>query len=335
MKAIILANDDKKIKTVYTKKIINQIEDLYTEQVYTKEEVIRYQSSMKDVNYIFSTWYMPEFTEKEVREYFPALKAIFYAAGTVKYFAEPFLKNGVKVFSAAKVNSIPVAEFTASQIVLANKGYFLAQHVYKAPFYSFSFKKARTIAEHRVGNYHSTIGLIGLGAVGKAVAELLKMYDLEILAYDPYVSDADMARLGVRKSDLIELFKNSDVISNHLPDFKSTKGMLNGELFSEMKNNATFINTGRGAQVVEKDLIKALKSCPERCAILDVTGHEPIWPWSPLVRMKNVFLTPHIAGSLSNEEQRMGELMVQEYMAYKENKGNNCEVTLQMLENVA
>ena len=131
--------------------------------------------SFTEVKYIFSTWYMPTFNEKEIRDYFPALEAVFYAAGTVKYFAEPFMKSGVKIFSAAKANGVPVAEFTASQIILANKGYFQAQKECKRPFFKFSFNKARQIVYSKTGNYQARVGLIGAGAVGSKVVELLKV----------------------------------------------------------------------------------------------------------------------------------------------------------------
>ena len=74
--------------------------------------------------YLFSTWGMPPLTEAQIREYFPSLKAVFYAAGSVQHFARPFLNCGVKVFSAWAANGVPVAEYTVAQIVLAGKGFF-------------------------------------------------------------------------------------------------------------------------------------------------------------------------------------------------------------------
>lgn len=111
--------------------------------------------------------------------------------------------------------------------------------------------------------------------------------------------------------------------------------MLNYELLSLMKVSATFINVGRGTRVNEKDLFKALKKEPERCALLDVTSHEPIWPWSPLLYMNNDFITPHIAGSSNCEEERMAEYMIKAYEDLKKGMPNGCEITEESLKIMA
>lgn len=298
---------------------------------FIKEDIINNTELARDCEYIFSTWYMPEFTEEEVTKCFPNLKAIYYSAGTVKYFAEPFMKKGVRVFSAASANGIPVAEFAASQIVLANKGYFQAQRNYKWPIWHRGYFRARGCAERKYGNYGSKVGLLGCGAIGSKVVELLKPYKLDVFVYDPYLSDARIETLGVKKVSLKDLFRNCDVVSNHLPDIPETKGMINYELLSSMKPTATFINTGRGAQVDEKALNKVLRRHKDMCALLDVSSHEPLWPWSPLYRRKNVFLTPHIAGSLSNEVERMVEYMVRAYHDTLNGISNPCETSIEII----
>lgn len=301
--------------------------DLSSIQCYEKEDILRYPELFVDTSVIFSTWYMPEFTEQEIKFYFPQLRSIFYAAGTVKYFAEPFLRAGVKVYTASKANSVPVAEFVVAQIILANKGYFQACIAYKKPFWRLSFNKARSYTLQKTGNYDAKIGLIGCGCVGSEVVNLLKPYKLQIYVYDPFLTDCRIAQLGVRRAELSEIFSNCDVISNHLPDIKDTRGIIDYSLLSKMNNFATFINSGRGAQVVEKDIIKVLKQKPEICALLDVTAHEPLWPWSPLIRRKNAFISPHIAGSLSNEFSRLVQSMMIAHKDFKEGRPNLCEIS--------
>lgn len=286
---------------------------------------------LADVEFIFSTWYMPNFSETEIEKYFPNLKALFYAAGTVKYFAEPFLKKGITVYSAASANGIPVAEFTVSQIVLANKGYFQAQKAYRWPIWTRGFNNARHKAEAKYGNYDATIGIIGCGAIGSRVVELLEPYKLNILTYDPYLKEERAQLLGVKKVELADLFTSADVISNHLPDIPSTIGMINYSLLSTMKPTATLINTGRGHQIVEKDLAKVMRANKNMCALLDVTTHEPMLPWNPLYFCKNVFLSPHISGSFSNEFRRMVEYMIDAYHDTLERKQNPCKVKMDQL----
>jgi len=297
----------------------------------TKEDIVNSPGKTTIVERIFSTWYMPLFSEEEIKKYFPCLKVIFYAAGSVKYFAEPFLKNGIKVYSAAKANGVPVAEFVAAQIILANKGYYQAQKECKKPFWRYSFKKARAIAEAKPGNFNAKIGIVGCGSVGSQVVRLLKPYNLDVFVYDHYLSDERISELGVTRTGLEKIMSFCDVISNHLPDIQSTQGVFNYQILSKMKDNATFINSGRGNQVVEADLAKVMREKRNACALLDVTIHEPSFPWSPLLRRRNIFISPHIAGSLSGEFNRMVEYMFIAYRDFIEGRNNSCELSLDQL----
>ena len=270
---------------------------------------------------------MPIFSENELKEFLPALKAVFYAAGSVKYFANPFFNQGVRIFSSAIANAIPVAEFVSAQILLANKGYFQAQKEYRKPLWRISFNKARNYSFNKKGNYNAKIGIIGCGAIGAKVVEFLKPYQLEIYVYDPFLSDKRILELGVKRAELIDVFKHCDVITNHLPNIAETKGIINWELLSLLNENATLINTGRGAQIIEKDLARALRKKPNACALLDVTSKEPIRPWSKLLHMKNVFITPHIAGSLAYENDRMVKYMVTAYLNTLKELIDICEVS--------
>lgn len=284
-----------------------------------------------DYRYIFSTWYMPELTKEQISSSFPNLECVFYAAGTVQYFAQPFLEKGIRVFNSSSANGIPVAEFTASQIILANKGYFQAQAKYRKTVWSLRLGKSRRISELKAGNFNSYVGIIGCGVIGSKVIELLRPYDLNILVYDPFVSDEKLELLGAKRSDLDTLFRMCDVISNHLPDIETTRGLIGYELLSKMKPSATFINTGRGRQVIEKDLAKVMRKNKNMCALLDVTTHEPLFPWSPLYFCKNVFITPHIAGSLSGEFGRIVKYMVDAYHSVRNGELSEHEVFIDTL----
>jgi phosphoglycerate dehydrogenase-like enzyme len=301
----------------------------------TKSDITQSAKRFKNTNYIFSTWYMPEFSEDEVRFFFPKLKAIFYSAGTVKYFAEPFMKAGVKIFSANDANAIPVAEFVTSQIILANKGYFQAQKTYKYPFWRISFEKARNYSLQKNGNYNTKIGIIGCGAIGSRVVKLLKQYNLDVSVYDPFLSDERIVELGVTRGDLKEIFSKSDVISIHLPNIPETKGIINWELLSIMKDTATFINTGRGEQVIERDLARVMRIKPNACALLDVTTYEPIFPWSELLRLSNVFISPHISGSLSFEYDRLVEHVLSAFYRVNGGDASMCGISIDQLNRQA
>lgn len=331
----IFLGDVKKIRNVYRDETLDKLKseaNLETDHVYTKEEIISSPQDFHNVTYIFSTWGMTAMTKDEIAIAFPSLKAVFYAAGTVQYFAVPFLESGISVFSAWAANAVPVAEYTTAQIVLANKGFFSSSRIYKS---ERSKKAASAVSKTYLGNYNNTVGLIGCGMIGSMVAERLKCFNTTVLAYDPFMSQEKASCLGVKKVSLCELFADSNVISNHLANNPQTVGMLDYSLFSTMKHNAVFINTGRGAQVVEKDLIRVLSERKDITAVLDVTMPEPPNIDSELFSLDNVVLTPHIAGSSGNEVCRMAEYMLEEFRAFSRGEKTSYSVALKMLETMA
>lgn len=285
---------------------------------------------LKDCEYAFSTWGMPKFTKKEIKEYMPKLKAVFYAAGTVQYFAKPFLECGIKVFSAFAANAVPVAEYTFAQISLATKGFFQSSKYYRT-----LTARSMTYANACPGNFGCKVGLVGLGAIGCMVAEKLKDLDVEVYAYDPFVSREKADAYGVKLVSLETVFSECDVISNHLANKKELENVFNNKLFRLMKKRSTFINTGRGAQVAEFSLALSLILHPSRTFIGDVLKHETFPYISPLFWCPNAILTPHIAGSTGKEPQRMAYYMMEELERFTSDGNTKYEVTLESLERMA
>jgi len=312
---------------------INRVYSAGIQEKLGRPEIIPGNSlaGLRGVEIIFSTWGMPALSGEEIEAHLPSLKAVFYAAGSVQGFARPFLRRGVRVFSAWGANAVPVAEFTVAQILLANKGFYQSAALMK----SEGRAKAREYAQGLPGNFGVEVGLIGCGMIGGLVARMLRAYRLAVLAYDPYLSDARASELGVKKCSLAELFGRCQTISNHLANNEQTRELLCYGLFRRMRPNAAFINTGRGAQVVEADLVRALQEEPGRTALLDVTDPEPPGPGSALYSLPNVILTPHIAGSMGDEAARMGEYMVEEFEAMLHGRAARYEVTEGMLETMA
>ena len=335
MKAIFLCEKAKSIGNVYAPHVTERINRL-TEldgRIYSRSDIMASPESFRDVEVIFSTWGMPCFTEEEIEECFPNLRCVFYAAGTVQSFARPFLAKGVRIFSAWAANAVPVAEYTVAQIVLAGKGFFANTRKTKNPVGWREMAAVR--GEAYRGNYGARIGLIGCGMIGSLVAEMLKQYRFDVVAFDPFLTEERAQALGVTRVSLEELFASASVISNHLANNAQTQGMLNGALFETMRPYATFLNTGRGAQVVETDLASVLQSRADLTAVLDVTQTEPPVENHPFYSLENCFLTPHIAGSLGDEVVRMAEYMAKELSAYLENRASSYEVTAAMLATMA
>lgn len=332
MQIAFICSEKENFSRVYSKNVIKTLEESGSDGVcYNKAEVLENKLIFKDTEYIFSTWDMPTFTNEEIKGIFPSLKCVFYAAGSVKKFAKPFLECGVKVFSAWAANAIPVAEYTVANIILANKGFYQSSMLTKNGYY----ERAREFSKACPGNCGVKIGIIGAGMIGKLVINMLKAYNLQVLVFDPFLPDETANELGVQKVSLDTIFKECQVISNHLADNKETKGMLKFEHFNSMLPYATFLNTGRGAQVVENDLVTALTNRPDITAVLDVTLPEPPEAEHPFYTLPNCILTPHVAGSFGNEMYRMSEYMYNEFKNYTEGNHTNYEVSIKMLETMA
>ncbi|MGB8356027.1 MAG: hydroxyacid dehydrogenase [Chthoniobacteraceae bacterium] len=262
-----------------------------------------------EVEMIFSGWGMVQMDEGFFRR-FPKLKVVFYAAGTVKSFVtEAFWRRKIRLTNAAAANAVPVSEFTISQILFALKhgwqqALFMRKHGEYPPCHLSP------------GAYQTTVGLISLGAIGSLVAERLRQFDMNVVAYDPFFPQEKAEELNVTLLPLEEVFAISDVVSCHAPVLSDTERMIRGRHFESMKTGATFINTARGIIVDEEEMIDALKKRPDLFAILDVTEPMPPAAGSPLYALENVVMTPHIAGSLGHECRRMGRLMVEELDRY-------------------
>lgn len=331
MKIALFATNQLQFSKVYTPEVLKKLAEYGELSDKINRKNLRENADfLKDCEIAFSTWGMPKFTKEEIKEYMPKLKAVFYSAGTVQYFARPFLESGVKVYSAFAANAVPVAEYTFAQITLAAKGYFQSAKYYRSlPLRSLVFANSST------GNFGCKIGLVGLGAIGQMVAKRLMELDVEVYAYDPFVPEEKAAELGVKLISLEELFSECDVISNHLANKPELENIFNYKLFKKMKKHSTFINTGRGAQVAEYSLALSLLLHPSRTFVADVLKRE-FFPYiNPLFWCPNAILTPHIAGSTGKEPQRMAYYMMEEMEKLLSGEETKYEVTPESLERMA
>lgn len=332
-RAVFLNSEPEVMYGVWTDSRIEEIQhrcDLFPEPIHF-DNLSEHLEVVKQAEFAFSTWGMPEFSEDQVRELMPNLRAVFYAAGSVQRFARPFLKQEIPVHSAWVANGIPVAEFALSQILLSCKGYFRNTREIRED----AAKNYTRSAYSGPGIYGNTVALIGFGVIAQQLAELLQPFSVRILVVDPFVSNEKLAMVNASRVSLEEAFSEAFVVSNHLPNIPPTERMITGNHFRSMPPNASFINTGRGLQIREDEFVEAMRERTDLTALLDVTYPEPAPADSPLYTLPNVQLSTHIAGSIADERVRMADYMLKEYDRFISGRATRFGVTLDMLETMA
>jgi phosphoglycerate dehydrogenase-like enzyme len=270
----------------------------------------RYAEALAEAEILITGWGMPTLDAAALAR-MPRLRAVLHSAGTIRdLITEAAWERGLLVTSAAQVNAQPVAEFTLAAVIFAAKDAFALREQYRA-------EHARPGAERTaaVGSYRRRLGVIGASRVGRRLLDLVRPLDLDVSVNDPYLDPEQAAELGARPVELDELLATSDIVSLHAPDLPSTRHLLDRRRLGLIRDGGFFINTARGAIVDERALVEELASGRIN-AILDVTELEPLPADSPLYRLPNVFLTPHIAGSIGNERARLGAAVVAELERY-------------------
>ena len=158
---------------------------------------------------------------------------------------------------------------------------------------------------------HKTVGLVGLGKIGFLVAKRLSGFDPNILFFDPAVTESPLP-YARKLPSMEEVFRASDVVSLHMPLNRETEGMVNASVLKAMPPHAIFVNTSRGGIVDEKALYEVLAAGSIRGAGVDVFSEEPLRADSPLRRLDNIVLTPHLGGSTEEAQVRAGEMALRQ-----------------------
>jgi glycerate dehydrogenase len=169
--------------------------------------------------------------------------------------------------------------------------------------------------------YGKTMGIIGLGRIGRSTARMAGAMGMKVLAYDSFENDA--GREVATYVTLDELLTQSDVIALHCPLFPETQGIINKDTIAKMKDGVIILNNSRGPLVVEQDLADALNSGKVYAAGLDVVSTEPIKNDNPLLTAKNCLITPHISWAPKESRQRLMDIAVGNLKAFADGKPVN------------
>ena len=199
-------------------------------------------------------------------------------------------KRGVVVMNTPGGNNVTTGEHTISLMMA------LARHIPQAVA---SVKSGRWNRQKFTGVElcNKTLGVIGLGNVGRIVAERALGLRMKVLGYDPFIPAEAAARMGVESASLDDIYRRSDFITVHVPLIEETRGLINRDTIARMKDGVRLINCARGGIVDENDLAEAIKAGKVAGAAVDVYVDEPPGPDHPLVQLDQVVTTPHLGAS--------------------------------------
>jgi D-3-phosphoglycerate dehydrogenase len=224
---------------------------------------------------------------------------------------EPATRKGIAVMNTPGANAVAVAEITIGLMLSMARFLPRANELMHAGKWE---KKSLQGTELR----GKTLGIVGLGKIGLEVAKRARAFNMEIVAHDPFVAASLAKDNGIRLATLDELYAASDYISLHVGLTPQTQNMINAESLKKMKRGVRLVNCARGELIDEGALAAALQDGQVAAAGLDVFVQEPLKD-SPLQKLENVILTPHIAGSTNEAQEAVGHqiaLQVKEYLKH-------------------
>lgn len=211
---------------------------------------------------------------------------------------EACTRRGVVVMNVPAGNTVSAAEHTIALLLAVARRVPEADRSMKAGEWSRTFEGTEL--------QDKTLGLIGCGRVGREVATRLLAFRMEVVIYDPFLTDAAAAQIGARRVELDELIATADVISLHAPLTDATRHILNADRLARLRDGCIVVNCARGGLVDEAALAAAIDTGTVRGAAFDVFSSEPPGPDNPLARHAGVVATPHLGASTAEAQDRVG-----------------------------
>src|SRR5579884_3158746 len=198
--------------------------------------------------------------------------------------------KGIVVVNSPEGNTLAAAELAVALLLALAR---------KIPQADASLRAGKWERKKFVGTqvYGKTVGVLGLGKIGRSVAERMKSFEAEVIAYDPFATAESARRIGVELVSLDDLYKHSDFLTIHVPLSSETRGMIGAEQLAKMKDGVRIINCARGGIIDEPALAEAIQSGKVAGAALDVFTKEPPEPDNPLLSLPENVLTPHLGAS--------------------------------------
>jgi D-3-phosphoglycerate dehydrogenase len=245
--------------------------------------------------------------DRAALEHADQLKVISrYGVGVDSVDLHAAAERGIVVTNTPGANTVSVAELTVGLLLS------LARQI---PEGASALQQGSYPRLAGVSLEGKTVGILGLGAIGKELARRLRGFDCRLVAHDPYPDRVFVDANGIDLLPRDDLLRQSDFVSLHLPLTPETQGLVNRDFLALMKRGAFLVNTARGEIVDEGALLEALNSGQLRGAALDVFAPEPPSPDNPLLALKQVIATPHLGSQTDSATNRMGWMALKECLA--------------------
>lgn len=241
--------------------------------------------------------------------------------------------RGIPVLYAPGRNAVSVADFTLGMILAAARNIARSHHLLHTGTYTgepeadaagggeredvtWGIAKGSPYAELAGPELEGKmLGIVGLGAVGREVAQRAGGFGVEMVSVDPFVDAEEMAEHGIEKVELDELCVRSDIVTVHSPVTDATRGLIGETEFNRMSQDTYFVNTARGVIIDQKALIEVLRNGELAGAALDVYDQEPLPDDHPLLELSNVVTTPHLAGAADEVVNRHSAMLTDDIAA--------------------
>jgi D-3-phosphoglycerate dehydrogenase len=238
----------------------------------------------------------------------PNLKVIVRGGAGLDTIDHEYAKSkGITVMNTPLANSASVAELAIGYMLMMARSLYQATASVKAEKW-----EKKSFNGDEIGG--KTLGLVGVGNIGREVAKRASVMGMTVVAYDPYVKEID----GIKLVTLDELLAQADYISLHLPKTKESTGMIGAEQFARMKKGVRIVNCARGGIVDENALYEALTNGTVAGAALDVFAEEPPTDWK-LLKLDNVIGAPHIGAATKEAQGRVGAEVADKLIAFAKN----------------
>ncbi len=288
--------------------------DLWTDEAPPPKDVII--ERVRDVDALVSLLTDP--IDAEVFDAAPKLRIVSqYAVGYDNIDIEEATKRGIYVTNTPGVLTETVADFTFALMLAVARRVVEADRYVREGRWKVAWHPLMMLGSDVYGR---TLGIVGMGRIGSAVARRAKGFGMRILYYDSVRREDLEKELGAEFVDLDRLLEESDYVSLHVPLTPETYHLIGEEQLRKMKPTAFLINTARGKVVDQRALYKALKEGWIAGAGLDVFEQEPIPPDDPLLKLDNVVLAPHAASASHETRSRMAEMVAENLIAFLNGK---------------